>query len=142
MAKLAKFSTYMVLCKYSINVISAINSKEVVQCNEDSKISILQELLDGRDQTLVCTSSLIEALQLKKVCFLHYKYGLACDNYVHIQLLQVHSWSVYHVTDQYRGSDTEISAEVIGEYHCMILNVYLFVYDESSIGITLYIYDH
>ena len=51
----------------------------------------------------------------------------------HIQLLQVHSWSVYHVTDQYRGNDTEISAEVIGEYHYyMILNVCLFVYDESS----------
>lgn len=51
----------------------------------------------------------------------------------HIQLLQVRSWSVYHVTDQYRGNDTEISAEVIGEYHYyMILNVCLFVYDESS----------
>ena len=66
----------MVLCKCSINVISAINSKEVVQCNEDSKISILQELLDGCDQTLVCTSSLVEALELKKVCFLYYKINM------------------------------------------------------------------
>lgn len=47
-----------------------INSKEVVQCEEDSKISILQQMLDSSDHTLVCTSSLVEALQLKKVCFL------------------------------------------------------------------------
>ena len=41
-----------------------------MQCEEDSKISILQQMLDSSDHTLVCTSSLVEALQLKKVCFL------------------------------------------------------------------------
>lgn len=34
---------------------------------------------------------------------------------IHIQLLQVHSWSVYHVTDDFRGSDGDISEKVIGE---------------------------
>lgn len=32
-----------------------------------------------------------------------------------IQLLQVHSWSVYHVTDQFGGNDADISDKVVGE---------------------------
>ena len=50
-------------------MISVVNSKELVQCDDDNKISILQQMLDSGDRTLVCTSSLVEALELKKVCF-------------------------------------------------------------------------
>lgn len=53
-----------------------LHAKKVVQCDEDGKISILQQMLDSSDRTLVCTSSLVEALQLRKVRFNYYRNGL------------------------------------------------------------------
>lgn len=44
-----------------------ISVKELVQCDDDNKISVLQQMLDSSGHTLVCASSLVEALELKKV---------------------------------------------------------------------------
>lgn len=70
----------------------------------------------SKEKIIICTSSIVEALELYKVCTVLHLIVLCklMFVHVHIQQLQLHSWSVCHVDKDFAG-EVSLDTKLLGE---------------------------